>query len=402
MSDFRIPRPAPALAALFAAAAASTGCDEIAPTDANIPAQAHAAMALAPPAPLVTATAGGMTRTLWPFTGTDLGADAHASDPINLIFIGDADPRSIRATLLSLDGQRPGFPPLPFFQCVWEDAMGGNQTAWTDPDGWSGSAIQLECGSYVGLRMHLRLFQAGSWTLGNAHFETIIPGTQEHQVLNWELAEQFVTADLARAGVLAAPPSQTEPINPHPFFRTILPQLYWNPQLLPLHPVINAVVIDPQTIGMRTDGRATILTLSGAPGAEPGLTRQELVIAFDQVIPKPFCAGPTDYVHVRGPLTLRQDVKVSASGVLTRNFHASGELTATPVNPMTGQPVGPPSQARINGLYTGMVSSGLHATSSLLSQILMRDGESPQRQMVDWQVGPHGATRYRQQEECGR
>jgi hypothetical protein len=385
---------------LLAAAVLLMACDDGAPVDAEPQASRHSATAAAP-TPLVGATVAGETRSLWPFTGTDLGATAHASDPINLIFVGDADPLAIRAALLSLDGSRPLYPPFPFFQCRWDDAMGGNQTAWAAAEGWSGSAIQLECGSYAGLRFHLRLFRAGDWTLGNAHFETIIPGTHDHEVLNWELAEQFVAADLARAGVLVAPPAVAGPINPRPFFRTINPLLYWHPSMVPLHPVINAVEVNPQTIGIRTDGHATVLTLGNTPGSAPGHTRQELVIAFDQVIPKPFCGGPADYLHVRGPLSLRQDVTVAASGLLTREFHASGELTATPVNPITRQPLGPSAPAQITGLYKGMASGGLHATSSLLTQALHLQDHPPQRLTTDLQVGPHGLTRFRKQEQCG-
>jgi hypothetical protein len=392
-------RPGVYVVTLLASAVLLTACDDAAPTDAE-PAPRYMASAAAAPTPLMSVTVAGATRSLWPFTGTDLGADAHATDPINLIFAGQADPVAIRAALLSLDANRAMFPPLPFFRCTWADAMGGNQTAWSDAEGWSGSAIQLECGSYNGLRFHLRLFQAGDWTLGNAHFETVIPGTHEHEVLNWELAEQFVTADLARAGVLVAPPSATQPINPRPFFRTINPLLYWHAQLVPLHPVINAVVLDPQTIGIRTDGHATVLTLGDAVRGSTGHTRQELVIAFDQIIPRPFC-GPGEYLYVQGPLELRQDVTVTASGVLTREFHARGELMATPINPVTRQPLGPPAVATISGLYKGMASARLHSTSSLLIQSLLPDGEEPQRLLTELQVGPHGMTRFRRQEQCG-
>jgi hypothetical protein len=401
MNTSRVSRLALSLVPVLAGAIVLTACDDGVPSEAEPPAARYAASTAPAPTPLVSATASGEARMIWPFTGTDVGAHDHASDPINLIFVGDSDPLAIRATLLSLTGSRPLYPPFPFFQCAWRDAMGNNQTAWASSDGWSGSAIQLECGDYDGLRFHLRLFRAGDWTLGNAHFETVIPGTHEHEVLNWELAEQFVTADLARAGVLVAPPDTTEPINPRPFFRTINPHVYWHPMMTPLHTVINAMVLDPQTIGIRSDGRATVLALGNTPGSTPGLTRQELVIAFDQVIPKPFCGGPTEFMYVTGPLTLRQDVTVAASGLLAREFHASGELTATPVHPITRQPLGPPARALVNGLYKGMASGELHSMSSLLTQTLLRDGRTPQRLVTDLQVGPHGLTRSRRQEQCG-
>jgi hypothetical protein len=388
----------PALAGI----ALLAGCTDIAPMEAEPVTPAHSVAAAAAPSPLVTVAAAGVERSIWPFTGTDVGDDAHASDPINLVFIGHADPRSIRAALLELDGNRPAFPPLPFFQCTWDDAMGGNQSAYADGDGWAGSAIQLECGTYQGLRFHLRLFRVGEWTVGNAHFETIIPGTHDHQVLSWKLAEQLVTADIARAGLLAAPPATTAEIHPAPWFRTIHPLLYWSPQLQPLHPLINAVVVDAETVGIPTDGHATVLTLGRTVKAVPGTRRQELVIAFDQVIPKPLCAGPSDFVHVRGPLRLRQDVTVAASGVLSRQFHVDAELVVTPVNPMTGQPLAASSPARINGLYRGMAADGVHSASALLNQRLLPAGAPAQQLLTDLQVGPHGVARYRRQERCGR
>ena len=94
--------------------------------------------------------------------------------------------------------------PWQPFDCTWEDAIGGHQGAYARETGWSGSAIQLQCGDYEGLRFHLRLFRAGERTIVNAHFETIIPATTEHQVLSWELAEQFAVGDLGRTGVLSA------------------------------------------------------------------------------------------------------------------------------------------------------------------------------------------------------
>ncbi len=51
----------------------------------------------------------------WPYT-TDI-FPATPKDPINLIFFGEADPRDIRAALLSLDGDRTayGMDPIPPF-----------------------------------------------------------------------------------------------------------------------------------------------------------------------------------------------------------------------------------------------------------------------------------------------
>ena len=81
--------------------------------------------------------------------------------------------------------------------------MGYEQAAYADPEGWVGGAVQLACvqpGAPLGspFRFHIRLFRSGEHTLGNAHFEFLIPGTAEHEVLSWDLAREFVTYDMGR------------------------------------------------------------------------------------------------------------------------------------------------------------------------------------------------------------
>src|SRR5256714_15021929 len=55
------------------------------------------------PTPLVTVQLPTQTVSLWPFTGFGFGVQ---SDPVNLILIGQADSRSLRAPLLLLDCDR--------------------------------------------------------------------------------------------------------------------------------------------------------------------------------------------------------------------------------------------------------------------------------------------------------
>ncbi len=169
------------------------------------------------PSPLVTLDVGGSALELWPFTGVDFSGTAQ--DPINLIFAGQTDPRALRAALLFLDGNRTafGFPNAFPFNLTWQDAIGGVQTAFANPEGWAGSAIQLALGPYDPVRFHLRLFEVGDFALGGAHFEVLIPGTTDHQVISWELAEQLIVADFARSNLLAAAPQSSDPLNPSPF-----------------------------------------------------------------------------------------------------------------------------------------------------------------------------------------
>jgi hypothetical protein len=316
-----------------------------------------------PPSGLVSLTFPGGSSHLWPFTGTNFSGIP--LDPINLIFTGAADPRQIRAALMSVSGAgRPG--PLVAFSCEWEDAVGAPQTHFGDSDGWVGSAIQLECGPYVGLRFHLRLFRQGSFTVGNAHYETVIPGTNLHEVLSWELAELFVATDLARSGHLAAT-TQTGVITPAPLYRTVRKEVVAGlapEQIAGLGLVVNA----DGSASIPNDGRATVLHIGTAPALEPGLAVKEFAIPFGQVIPKPFCAeGTTGYVYVTGSVPVRM-----VSGIVGQNYRSEwtveASLTLIPFNPLTMQPAGEPYQAEVSMRNVTSVNTGMSAVEYFVLQ----------------------------------
>jgi hypothetical protein len=307
---------------------------------------------------VVPVTFAGESLSLWPFTGTVL--DGTPSDPVNLLFVGQADPIAIRDALLSLDGDRTalGFPPVYPFNARWTDAVGDAQTNFTGGDGWSGSTIQLQLGVFEPVRVHLRLFRTGQafgatgvWTVGAAHFEVLIPGTADHQVLSWELAEQIVAADLLRSGLLDAahPVEQTAPINDAPAYHQI-PDFIYNSLPPDLIGLIGGPAAPVQGgVGVATDGRATILHLAGrAPNAGP--RREHFTIQYAQAVPRPFCAdGPSDWIFVTGPVTFDKSAAVDASGRYTFRASYTGRLTATPVditqNPPV--PVGTPFEAAV-------------------------------------------------------
>jgi hypothetical protein len=254
------------------------------------------AAAPAPPAALVSIDDGGSSLPLWPYTGADFSGTAQ--DPINLVFAGRADPRAVRDALFALSGDRSaaGPPGVAPFNCRWTDAIGDLQTGYNGARGWVGSAIQLACGDFGPIRVHLRLFEAGTLTVGNAHFELLVPGTTDHQVLSWELAERLVTVDMVRSGLLAAAPGSTGVINASPGFRQIPAEIY---NLMPAD--LKALIGGPAgsvgaPVDIATYGAATRFELRGAAPAAGG-TEQRFVIEFDLVIPTPFCAsGPTDFV----------------------------------------------------------------------------------------------------------
>lgn len=310
-----------------------------------------------PPAPagLVTVALTDQPLTVRPFTGTDFSGAAQ--DPINLIFTGEADPRQIRAALMGLPGTgRAG--PLVGFDCIWDDAVGNPQTHYGAAQGWVGSAIQLQCGNFYGPRFHLRIFRHGAVTVANAHYEILIPGTNEHEVLSWELAKGLVTADIARTGLLGALPASSDVITPAPYYRAVQA------------PVATGLSADQKAgLGLLTNadgsasipnsGRAAILRLGAAAQVAEGMADKDFVVTFGQVIPKPFCvAGTTGYVYASGPIRVRMRSGI-ADGNYRSEWTAAGTLNLTPFNPLTGQAAGATYQGEVSEKITTDMTQGM-------------------------------------------
>jgi len=322
----------------------------------------------APPDLVKVATITGSV-TLWPYLSDNLSSTP--ADPINLIISGKADPRDVRAGLLALNGDRSaiGFPTVAPFDCVWTDAIGGVMMGFGPWAGWVGGAVQLQCGGFGPIRFHLRLFDLGDFTIGNAHFEVLIPGTTDHQVLSWELGEQLVAGDLARTGLLGASPAATQAITKAPF-RTI-PTVIYNG----LPPALRQLVGGPPApvttaVPIGSDGRATVLVLAGRAPSKPGPAIQQFVINFDQIVPKPFRAsGPNDLLLVRGPVRFRQVVAANARGELVGEVDISGELE---LRPATG---GDPHRATVSETQRNLVTD---AGGTIIGQV--RQVELPRGQ----------------------
>ena len=353
------------------------------------------------PGLLVPIAVPGGTLSLWPYTGTDFSGTPQ--DPLNLIFTGVSDPRSIRSALMALDGNRTAFgmPPVYPFNCTWSDAIGDLQTGYNERADWVGSAIQVACGTYGPVRFHVRLFEAGSTTLGNAHFEVLIPGTADHQVLSWELAEQLVQVDFMRSGLLGPTgPGRTEPINAAPF-REIPAEIY---NLIPadLKSIIGGPagsVGAPVPIG--SDGRATVFDLVASSSQNAAGTEQSFVIQYGQVIPRPFCASGVEYLYVEGPVSLRKTVQVNADGELTTEFDASGRLRLTPVDPRTGAPTGATYEAEVKdeqvtrfGKHGGRIQ-GLQVQTEL-----PRNVSGHGQRVIRIKVGASGPDHYKRDIDC--
>jgi hypothetical protein len=361
------------------------------------------------PADLVTVTFAGESLRFWPFTGTSF--DGPGSDPVNLVFVGHADPAQIRDALLSLDGNRAplGFPPSYPFDQRWKDASGDVQTGFVDGTGWTGSEIQLALGDYGPVRFHLRLFRTatpfgdgGTWTLGAAHFELLIPGTTAHAVLSWERAEEIVAADLLRSGLLdlTVPVGQVE-AGPSPDWRAIEPFIYNElPSELfgyvygPFPPVSSPVPLP-------NDGRATVLHLaSSAPPA--GDRHESFTVTMHQVIPRPFCSGgPLDFVLVDGPVSFSTDVTADASGRVSVGGRADGTITVTPVDVTQSPPVptGGSWQARVGDSFQGSITGQDGRIAFQVKRILPQGGGS-ELLVSRLFVGSSGPNRFLQTTQC--
>lgn len=271
--------------------------------------------------------------------------------------------------------------------------MGANQTGYATPSGWTGSAIQLECGDYGPVRFHLRLFSAGDWTIANGHFEVQVQGTNAHEVLSWELAKQLVTPDIVRSRVLGAAPASTGLITPAPTYRTINPTIY---NLLPAA-LRFLVTGNPSTVTapvpIANDGRATIFRFARDVQGERSVARREFVLNFNQTIPKPFCVrSPYDYLRVTGPIDFSQQVVVSGSGNFISRFHARGQLQLIPVNPLTGAVVGDALTARVMEHDRSVVTDQVTLVAALQLQVILPVKDLASGSMrATLHVGPGGS-----------
>jgi hypothetical protein len=302
-------------------------------------------------------TLGPRSIEIWPYTGENFSGTP--SDPINLFFV-NTDPRALRQALLGLDANRPQIAPvpLPIDHCIWMDGMGNEQTAWGEVHRWVGGEVQLVCalpGYPLGqtFRFHVRLFRQGRDTLGAAHFELRVPGTGEHRVLSWDLARDFVAAEMER--VRPGMHSETIPLITPGTFRTVDGLLYGelikDPGLayllgfLGINPAVHDGLGNPL---IPTTGDAIAFAPHLRHGIKRDRSQASTTIEYNVTTPRPFCnTGPYDFVHLSGTLEFNQAVSVDRQGEYRRRYDIAGDLIVVPVNPLTGEVVGPPTPAHV-------------------------------------------------------
>jgi len=362
------------------------------------------------PAELVDIDCFGRVLTCWPYTGAKL--DGVPMDPVNLVFTGYADPVQIRAALLGLDGDRSalGLPDAYPFNQVWKDALGGGvQSNYAVEGEWRGAVIQLTLGDYSPVRFHLRLFRTGAVgddgspiTIGAAHFEVLIPGTTDHQVLSWNAAKDMVVGDMMRTGLLN-PATDLMPsgqITEAPTFRYIIPAVYNGlpPELLAMIGGPAPPVEDP--VGIPNDGVAMIIHLAGPAPVTMGEASSSATIEFGQFVPRPYCSsGPYDYLWIEGPVHFHSTARVDEYGQYSYEGGYGGTLTAVPIDPSTGQAVGPPFSADVSGNQHGFIDMNGARVRAQDKKITF-EGGSPQREHIQFMIGENGADKFRAQYKC--
>ncbi len=358
---------------------------------------------------LVDVTWQSETLRIWPYTGNDFSGAPQ--DPMNLVFVGRVDPVTIRAALMSLDGNRPGFPPLPIFGATWSDAVGNVQTGYADGGGWTGAVVQLELGSYSPMRIHLRLVGCseafgsdGGWTLGAAHFEINIPSTADHQVLSWELAEKVVVADLKRSGLLdpASGPTPTGIINQTPSFHDIPAAIYNGvPDALK---ILCELPPGPSSapVPIPTDGRAMILHVGQTVPVAPDNKQQAYTMSYGRIVPKPICSdGPLDFILLEGPVNITKTVRVDALGRYQYASDISGRLTAVAmdVTRMPPVPVGEPFMVLVSDQQGGVFDEHLIRVTFDTKRLAPKE-RGVEKQMVTLHVSSDGANLFRSRSQC--
>jgi hypothetical protein len=191
------------------------------------------------------------------------------------------------------------------------------------------------------------------------------------------------------------------PINPSPTFREI-PYYIWEAMPPELQYLVGGIPGSLGNFPIPCNVNATVFHMAGSVGGQPQVATQDFVINFDIIMPKPFCATSAyDYVQVEGPVHLRQKVVYTPSGNFISQFHANGHLNLTPINPITGNPIGDTYQAVINEHHKGIITNNVTLVSSFQMQVMIPpSGPFNGQLLVHLNIGPGNSSDYSMEINC--
>jgi hypothetical protein len=150
------------------------------------------------------------------------------------------------------------------------------------------------------------------------------------------------------------------------------------------------------TVPIPSNGEATVLEVRPSFVPLQSDTRTEIVVDFNQGIPKPFCNDGTQFLWVRGPVHFAVRVQLNPSGRYLRTVIISGLLSVTPISP-SGQPTGPTVQAVVSERHRGLLTDNLEQVDWSLTQTI--HGTATQSQAGDFSAGQHDG--YSAAVDCG-
>ncbi|MDH3206791.1 MAG: hypothetical protein OEO79_09265 [Gemmatimonadota bacterium] len=129
------------------------------------------------------------------------------------------------------------------------------------------------------------------------------------------------------------------------------------------------------------------------------MTRRDLTLPFDLTVPRPFCSlGPTDFVHILGPVEITVRTRVNRRGLLESHNSLRGDLAVTPIDIFTGQPSGPSFDAQISQIdNTSVGPNGTRVNAVQLRKAIPPTLGFLKAHLV---TGPNGSARFTFTEKC--
>jgi hypothetical protein len=205
-----------------------------------------------------------------------------------------------------------------------------------------------------------------------------------------------------RSGLLdpASDLMPTGQITPAPGFRTIIPAVYNE-----LPPELLAVVDGPpppvdEPVAIPNDGMAMVVRLAAPALVTPGTATASTTVEFGQFVPRPYCStGPYDYLWIEGPVYFESTFTVDESGAYSYEYGYQGDLTAVPIDPQSGQPIGLPFTADVYGSQNGFLDM-YGAKVKAQDKKITYEGGSPQREHIQFMVGERGRDFYKGFYKC--